>query len=343
MRGRHHAAIAAACVLFVAGPALADEPAKPREPTAGDLASARNALKEGLAAREKGDNNTALARLQSAWDYVHTPVTGFELAKTHLILGHVLQAHEMFANVGRMPPSMEESSRSQVARDEAAKLMKELEPRIPSLRVKLMLPPNATATVRIDDEVLAFKGTETTRLVEVGPHDVVAKAGDGPEQTVHVEVAESEVKDIPLSPQWIPPKVLPATGPGGQVVYVRTTNPLTFIGFGVAAAGLIVTTISAVVFVNARNDQSERCGEHYCPPDRPAFRATAPPPYDTQFDDAKNRAIGSGILCLVAGSVTLVMAGVGTIFAMRPVKERVTAVSVKPTFGLGGAGLQGTF
>ena len=39
-------------------------------------------MREGLALREKGELQEALARLGSAYDLVPTPVTGFELGKT---------------------------------------------------------------------------------------------------------------------------------------------------------------------------------------------------------------------------------------------------------------------
>jgi hypothetical protein len=337
-------------MVVASAPALADEPKAAPEPTAGALASARSALREGLALREKGDTAAALARLQSAWDFVPTPITGFELGKTHLMLGHVLQAHEMFAHVGRLPSSVEESSRSQSARDESVRLMKDLEPRIPSLRVKLAMPANAPASasadVKVDDEKLTLNGNEAKLFVEVGPHDIVAKAGDGPEQKVHVEVAESEVKDVQLTPQWVAPQPKPVVGPTGQVLYVRQTNPLTFIGFGIAAAGIVVTSISAVVFFNARDDARDRCGQNYCPPQKTSILGPTNPIYDAEYDSARARYNGS-IVFMIAGAVTtVVFGGIGAVFAARPIKERVTASGptiTKPTFGLGGAGLEGTF
>lgn len=335
--------------LLASPSAFSDEPAKEppkaREPTAGDLASARNALREGLALRDKGDVPGALARLQSAWDFVPTPVTGFELGKTHLMLGHVLQAHELFAKVGRIPPSLEESSRSQSARDEAARLVKEVAPRIPSLRLKLVLPPSASAVVKIDDERVPFSGAETTRLVEVGAHDVTAKAGDGPEQSVHIDVVEAEVKDVELTPQWIPPKEKPAGATGAPVIYVRQTNPLTFIGFGIAGAGIVITTISAVVFLNGLSDAAEHCGKSYCPPAN-TFGLPSTAVYDPEFDNARARYQIAGVVMAASALTTLVFGGIGAVFAARPIKEKVTAhsaPSLAPVVGLGRAGLEGTF
>ncbi len=171
------------------------------------MATARNALRDGLALRDANDVSGALARLTTAWDLVQTPVTGFELGKTHLMLGHVLQAHELFVKVGRMPAALEESSRSATARTEAGRLTDDLEPRIPSLRIRVKVPSGATAVLRVDDEIVAMTGAITPRAVDPGAHQIVARAGDGPEERVVVELKEGETKDVALEPKWVPPKV----------------------------------------------------------------------------------------------------------------------------------------
>lgn len=323
-------------------PAAATASAK-REPTAGDLATARTALREGLSLREKGDLQGALARLGSAFDLVPTPVTGFELGKTHMMLGHVLQAHELFKKVVRMPPSMEESTRSQTSREEAARLAKELEPRIPSLRLKITLFEGASAIVKVDDEVIALTGAETLRAVDPGPHDVVAKAGEGPEEKAHVEVAESETKDVALAPKWVAPKVV-AGGKSRDVIYVRQTNSLAFIGFGMATAALIVTAVSGYIYVDARNDAKDKCGERYCPPAQGRGLIPQTAVVDTGFQDQNTRYQLSGVFMIAGAVTTVVFVGVGIFGAARPVKERVVAATkVEPSIGLDRLGLSGTF
>src|SRR4051794_27608090 len=102
---RRAATLVAAAALFVSS-AHAQQ-----APSASDFATARSALKEGLALREKGDLEAAAARMQTAYDLVKTPVTAFELGKTQLLLGRVLTAHELFQVVVRMPAALEESTR----------------------------------------------------------------------------------------------------------------------------------------------------------------------------------------------------------------------------------------
>lgn len=348
LRLRHTlAALVLTVVFFGPEPAHAEPTPPPtaaarREPTPGDFATARAALKEGLALREKGDLQGALARLGSAYDLVPTPVTGFELGKTHMLLGHVLEANEMFKKVVRMPPSMEESARSQTSRDESARLSQELEPRIPSLRFAVSLPPGANAIVRLDDDEIPLTAGETVRAVDPGPHDIVAKAGDGPEEKLHVEVAEGETKEIKLAPKWVAPKN--PTGKTGQVIYVRQANPLAFIGFGTAVVSLVVTLVSGYIYLDARDEAKTKCGTKYCPPTQRSDILPENTVIDTSYNSEKTRYQVSGVLTIAGAVTTAVFFGIGVFGAARPLKEKVVATpKVTPSVGLGQLGLSGTF
>jgi hypothetical protein len=322
-------ACALALALVTIGGTAAAQDTK-REPTAGDLATARAALKEALALREKGELPQSIARFQTAWDLVPTPVTGFELGKTQMMAGKILQAQELFQKVVRMPPSMEESERSKVAREESARLVKEIEPRIPSLKIRVKLPQGASAVVRVDDESVPLSGAVTTRAVDPGSHEVVAKAGDGPEQVVRIDVAESEVKDVELTPQWVPPKVDPKKEKGQVVVVREKTNILTFVGFTGASAGLALTASAAYVALTTHNDLVDKCGERFCP--------------ETNKDDVTIRNAWA-LVTLFSGIATVGLLTLGIVGVTNPKKENVVVgnVRVQPTIGLGAFGLRGSF
>jgi hypothetical protein len=299
------------------------------EPSAGDLATARSALKEGLALREKGDLAGALGRLTTAHDLVATPVTLFELGKTHLLMGHVLQAHELFIKIGRLPPALEESQRSSTAREEASRLAADLEPRIPTLRIRLgKLPPEASAIVHLDDEPVTMAGDVTPRAVEPGKHVITARAGDGPEVRVTLELGEGETKDIELAPQWIPPKAPVAPPPGAQVVYLRQTNPLVFLGFTAASVSLTLTGVASVLAFNAAGRAHDRCGSDYCP---------------QRIRDSDITEMRTWIaVTAIAGAATLAFVTVAVLSISKPVNEKVTA-GVRPYVGVGSAGVHGAF
>jgi hypothetical protein len=311
-------------------PAPAPVPATVRvEPSAGDLATARNALREGLALREKGDLLGALGRFTTAHDLVPTPVTAFELGKTHLLMGHVLQAHELFIKIGRIPPALEESQRSATAREEAARLATDLEPRIPTLRILLKLPPEATAVVRIDDDPITVTGTVTPRAVEPGKHVIVARAGDGPEERVTMDLAEGETKDVDLAPQWVAPKVpVVAPGSGGQIVYLRQTNPLVFVGFTISSVALTLTGVASVLAFNAAGRAQDRCSPDYCPQHV----------RDSDITEMRTWLV----VTAVAGAATIGFFSLAVLSIAKPVNEKVTA-GVRPYLGPGAAGLVGAF
>ncbi|MBS2016600.1 MAG: hypothetical protein JST00_27195 [Deltaproteobacteria bacterium] len=305
-------------------------PARP-EPSAGDLATARMALREGLSLRESGDLNGALGRLQTAYDLVPTPITAFELGKTHMMMGKVLQAHELFKKISRMPSTLEESPRSVSSREEAARLASDLEPRIPTLRIRMTLAADATASVRVDDDPITLvPGTPTPRAVDPGKHLLVAKAGDGPEQRVTIEIGEGETRDVELAPQWIPPRPK-ATADGKNVVLVRTTNPLVFVGFTLSGASFTIATVATVVAINAAERAKDRCGAAYCSP-------------AVQKDDLQQAKVWTAAAGITAAA-SIGFAALGILSLNKPVTEKVTATgpTVQPYVGLGGAGLRGSF
>jgi hypothetical protein len=311
-------------------PAPAPAPAPAHvEPSAGDLATARSALKEGLALREKGDLLGALGRFTTAHDLVPTPVTAFELGKTHLLMGHVLQAHELFIKIGRLPPALEESQRSATAREEASRLAVDLEPRIPTLRIHLKLPPDATAVVRIDDDPIAISTPVTPRAVEPGKHVIVARAGDGPEERVTMEIGEGETKDVDLAPQWVKPKTpVAATVSGGQIVYLRQTNPLVFVGFTASSVALTLTGVASVLAFNAAGRAHDRCSSDYCPQ------------YVRDSDITQMRTWL--VVTAIAGAATIGFFSLAVLSISKPVNEKVTA-GVRPYVGPTSAGMVGTF
>lgn len=291
------------------------------------MATARAALKDGLALREQGNLDAAAGRMQTAWDLVKTPVTAFELGKTEMMRGRILTAHELFQAVVRMPTTLEESQRSVSAREESARLGTELEPRIPQLRLHVKLPAGASAVVHVDDDEVTLSGDTATRLVDPGKHEVTAKAGDGPEQKVMVSIAESEAKDVDLAPQWIPPKPKPKEG--GREVYVHQTNPLVFIGFGVAGASLVLTGVATPIAINATKDAQQHCGQVAC----------GQHARDTYYGPSvfwTVVAVGSGIATLGFGVMAAISIG-------NPVVQKVSTSEVRPYVGLGSAGVEGRF
>jgi hypothetical protein len=284
-------------------------------------------LKEGLALREKGDLAGALPKLHLAHTLIATPVTAYELGKTHMMMGQLLSARELFLEVTRIPRSMEESERSETARSEAARLADELEPHIPRLKFKLTLPPGATAVVKVDGVVVPPEAVDAPRRVNPGPHEVEAKAGDGPDQKVKVEVKENETKDVELAPQWVEPKAPAATE---RPYYVKTSPNTAFLVPGVVGmgAGLVGATAAFVSADILQHNALSKCGPNYCP---------------SGVHDDINTASGLTVTGWASLGLLTVGASITILGLMTPRSERVYTGSLTPVVGLGTLGARGTF
>lgn len=258
---------ALACALLAAHLAVAPLAAADGAPSAEDVAAARDRLREGVTLRERGEIQAAIEKLRVAYTIIPTPVTAVELGKAYVAAGRILDARELFLSVRRIAVHPEETARSQGAREEAARLALELEPRIPSLKIALELPKGATATVAIDDAPVLVESLADPRKTNPGHHVVVAKAGEGPEERVEVDLAEGEAKEIKLAPKWVAPaKPKPKEGPTTERVVVRQgAHPSLWVGFSVATVGLVTTTAFSVLAFDRANAR-DRCTDGYCPP-----------------------------------------------------------------------------
>src|SRR5580658_3205648 len=122
-----------------------------QQPSAVDVAQARDLFNQGLRLREKGDANGAVEKLKAAHALANTPITGLELGKTYELVGKLVEAREVLLSIGRLPVQPSETARSTAARIEAARLAEDLRPRIPTLTVKITGAPASAVTVSIDD------------------------------------------------------------------------------------------------------------------------------------------------------------------------------------------------
>src|SRR4051812_23193868 len=64
-----------------------------------DKAAARQFVIDGREKRDKGDYQGALQNFKAAHDIMHVPTTGLDLAKTQVLLNHLLEGQEALLSV----------------------------------------------------------------------------------------------------------------------------------------------------------------------------------------------------------------------------------------------------
>lgn len=306
-------------------------------PAASDLESARELLQAGRALRDKGDLKGALEKFKASHALAHTPITGIELARTHAALNQPVEAREVCLSIARTQVTREETSRSQEAREDAAKLAESVKAKIATLSVDVVVPAGRTAVVKIDGVEVPQVALREGRKVDPGAHVVTARIDDGPEVTTNTALGEGETKRVSLSPKA--PAVVakrpegPITPPPGEVEEKRL-SPLVPIGFSVAVVGVGVGAVTGLLAQSKANTlDSISCPANQC-------RGTAA----SNLSTAKSLATVSTVGFVVGG----VGAAVGVIGLLSPRSVRVKrgSLEVSPyVTGTTGAevGLHGTF
>jgi hypothetical protein len=309
-----------------------------RADDASDLETARLLLHEGNDLRASGDLRGALAKYAAAHAIVHRPITGLEVGRTHLLLGELVEAREAFLAVGRIPVKAQESQNTTAARLEAERLAQELEPRIPTLTIVVVgAPSGAAPTLVLDGETLAAASLGGPRKVNPGKHHVTAKAEGAAVAIADTTLAEGESRSVTL-------KLAPSTTASGASSSSADptlgrgtadegsrTSPLVYVGFGVAAAGVIVGGVTGVLTLSKGSTLKDACPDGHCGPSQ---------------QDAlhETRTLGT------VATVSFVVAGAGAALGIvgllskpSPEPRPKTGISARLTVGLGTIGVAGSF
>lgn len=333
--------IIAFCTLMLAAAPSAAEAQR----SAADIESARQLYNQGIALRDRGDQQGALEKFRAAHALGNTPITGIELCRSHAALAQPVEAREVCLGVARIPPLAGETSRSQDARNEAARIAEEVKPRIASLRIRITgVPQGREPTVTVDGATVPPAALGEPRAVNPGPHTVIARVGSGAETRSGIELREGEVKEITLPvqapPAEPPPPVAggyppPAYGPGPRPR--ERSSALATTGWVIAGVGVGVGAVTGIVALSAKGDLDDKCTNKICGVD--------------EHDDLdRAKAFGTvSTVGFVVGGIGLVIGLVGTLNqpssarANAPPPPKPARASVTPVLGPGGVGLHGSF
>ena len=302
----------AAALLFVglARPALA-------EPTDAEKDAARILFTEGKELRDAGKIAASLERFQRAYDLAATPITTVELARTHAMLGHLVEARRLYASVDAIEKKPGESAKSLAARDEARLLGKELDAKIPSIVVR------ADGTPTLDGKPVQ---TGASIALDPGKHTVVAGSksetftiAEGErDRVIAIESAKAPPAAKPVRPHETPP---PAA-----------TSPLVWIGGVTGGLGLIVGAGAGALALSNASTVKDGCAGSVCPPSR-----------HDDLDATRTWATISTIGFAV-GAVGATLFVIGLTTSPSTKKDAVTATIVPYASSAGGGlGLSGSF
>jgi hypothetical protein len=343
-RGRLRAlalAALAAGALSVSSVAHAD-------PTPEQVAGARAAATEGNKAYAEKRYKDALDLFQRAESLMHAPTHVLMTARSQVQLGQLVAGRESYRSLTHetLAPKAPQAFRD--AQESAKKELEALEPRVPTIDVKLSDPSAEGVVVTMDGAELASALVGIARPVDPGDHKISARgtvvAAD--EKSVHVdEGAHLEVvltlhaapklggDDTPPPPHGAPAAPPPAE-PDRTLAYVG------YAGLGVGGAGLIVGGVfMGLGFAKhgEANDAYTACGETACVAGSSAQKAV-----DDLDSDAQTKAT-VGIISLAAGGAIAVTGLILVLVAPSGDAVEPSQAALMPYVGPGEIGLRGTF
>ncbi len=331
---------AVALVALIATPTLAHAQTPERQPSLQEKESARKLLDQGRAAEANGDLPAAIERYRAADAIMGAATTGIYLAKALAKNGQLIEARDVALRTSREPKLPNERPERTLARDEAAKLLAELGPRVPSITLSARPASAPSLQVVIDGKLLPSAVVGQPWSVDPGSHGVTVTAAGFEPRTVEVVVKESESREVqvdlvpsqataaprvvaPPPPPPHPPPVTPAREDDG----VEPAAVVAITGLSVGGAGLVVGAVTGGLSLAKTSSIQDACRGTSCPPS-----------LASDGEDAQLLATASNVAFAVGGAFTA--AGlVGVIVMSSSGGSESVAVTWSPT----GLGLSGRF
>ena len=297
---------------------------------AGDPVAAREQVKIGYTLAQDGKCDEAIPHFVESLKLDAKAITLINLAsceektgKLSDALGHWVEARARAQAEGNAGIEAE-----------AEKRVKALEPRLAKLTI--VLPAGHPDAVVLRDGVALGAASMNVPLpVNPGAHALVLQAKGFTDTTQNVTVAEGESKRValvlgekskvvvmtPLPPSTVSANRAESTGTpeksGG-------TSPLAWAGFGVAAVGVAVGTVTGVLAFGKKSTVDEHCPGDHC---------------DSQGMDA----VDSGRTFATISTIGFIVGGVGAAVGIYALTLGKPKASTSMAVGFDGRGLRGTF
>jgi hypothetical protein len=312
-------------------------------------AAARLLGTEGVKLAMGGDCAHAVDKLTRAEALLHAPTTAVWLGQCDIQLGRLVAGTEILNRVVR--ESLPEGSpKSWVdAKQRAQALFDSAEPRIATLTIHVDRPAGVEPQVTVDGEAVPSVLLDNERPTDPGTHHVMANAQGFNTATTDVSVSDGQSQRVSLRLEGQAPSaasqsgtstVQPTPPQATQAQPVQPPPPATssapnrapaFVSFGIGAAGLVFGSVFGALALSDKSRLDSACTDKVCPP-------------SSQSDiDAMHR---DSLLSTIGIGVGVVGAALGTIFLVSGHGDegpKSGGIDVRPWFGVGSAGVGGTF
>jgi hypothetical protein len=268
---RVHTRAVAVAALLSGSWSLASPAVSYAQASATEREAARNLMDEGDKKRAAADLKGALKAYTAADTIMNVPTTTIEVARTQAAMGQLIEAKETLARMLRTPAKPNDPAPFLAARKSAETLNADITAKIPTLAVTTTgnkSQQNIATDISIDGDV-APPGPRAPRKVNPGSHTIVVRLGSTEhKQDVLVLERENKVVTVDVSDgggdaeKKAPPP--PPSAPPAKDDNVAS-KVLVFGGFGLAAVGVGVGTVTGIMSIHKTNALKANCPNNACP------------------------------------------------------------------------------
>jgi len=325
-------------------------------------AGARSLATQGNAAFEAGRYRDAVELFGKAESLMHAPPHLLFMARSHQKLGEYVRAREAYLKIVKetLPATAPKAFRD--AQLSAEQEVRELEPKIANLTVKVEGGTSAqNLTVKVDGAVMPSVLVGVQQPIDPGTHQLEASATGFSAAPQTITLKEGATSSVALKlepdPNAAPTPATPAVAPAAAAAAPSNPPPPapapageapssansslrigSYAAFGVGVAGLAVGSIFAVQSASKRKDADaayEQCGgDAGCRTSNPLSR---------EVDDLDGSARTAQTLSIVGFALGGVGVATGVTLFILSSNDKSARASVQPWLGVGSAGVRGTF
>ncbi len=338
-----------------------------------DRAGARAAASEGLKAFESKRWTEALDLFMRAESLIHAPPHLLYMARSHLQLGHLVKARELYLRIRTESIGPDKPKAFQDAKANAETELAALEPTVPNVKVLVTGAVQKPVSVTIDGVVMNTALIGVVHPIDPGQHTIVAAAEGmtneaatitikrGATETVTLQLkpapgasqapvpasTPSAVSTAPIAqgaPAASPPTAMaPSATSTEPLPSDQKTNPLRIASYPTMALGLVGAGVGVAFLVVGNGKKSDADALCNGPGGICPYRQKDAV---NQLDSDAKSALALSTAGLIVGGVAL--AAGATLFFVSGDKESSLAHAaagprVVPWIGVGSAGIRGAF
>ena len=328
-------------------------------------AAARSLATQGNSAFEAGRYRDAVELFGKAESLMHAPPHLLFMARSHKKLGEFVRAREAYLKIVKetLPPNAPKAFRdAQLAAEEE---VREVEPKIANLTVKLEGGAGAqNLTVKVDGAVMPSVLVGVAQPIDPGTHKLEASATGFSAVPQTISIKEGATSSVALKlepdPNAAPPPAVPAAAPAAAAAQAPANPPPpapgpapageppasnasglrtgSYVAFGVGVAGLAMGSIFAIQSSSKRKDADEAYAQ--CGGDTGCRTSN---PLSQKVDELDGSARTAQTLSIVGFALGGVGVATGVTLFILSANGKSERASLQPWLGVGSAGVRGTF